>query len=145
MAEKKYYNKCIDCGKGISYYSIRCSVCNGKNKLKYIDEKVRLDGKESKDKDYLSKKAWREQNKIKDSESKKKWLKNNPDKRKEVEKKWDRNNLDKKREYVKRSSKKYPEKVKARNISKKVILKDHCEKCGSRGEKGRLEKHHGRK
>jgi len=143
MVEEKYRpNKCIDCGKSISYGCKKCQPCYHKDRIIYYGEQIRKDGKESKDKDYLSKKAWRDNNKIKDLESKKKWLKNNPEKRKEAEKKWDRNNLDKKREYIKKSAKKYPEKVKARNISKKIPLKDYCERCGSKGEKGRLERHH---
>lgn len=137
--DKKYYNNCIDCGKGISYYSKRCSACNGKNKLKYIDKKIKLDGKESKDKDYLSKKAWREQNKNKDFESKKKWLKSNSEKRKQVCREWDKRNPEKRREMQKRTALRNPEKIKTRNKARYLKKDSKCMFCGSTE---RLQKHH---
>ena len=140
---KKYSkNRCIDCGKIISYYSKRCGVCNGKSKLVYKEKPIKSDKTKSKDKDYLSKKAWRENNKGKDKKAKEKWLVNNREKRKEVLRKWDKANPEKKRESARIYAKKYPEKRNAQKLAQKIPLKTSCEKCGSSGERGRLERHH---
>ncbi len=93
----------------------------------------------SKDKDYLSKKRWRENNREKDRESKSKWLKNNPKKRKEVNKKWAKRNPEKLRKKQKRHTLKYPKAIKARNAARYIKKGECCIFCGS---KERLEKHH---
>jgi len=101
--------------------------------------KIKLNGNVSKDRDYLSKKAWRERNKEKDRESKKKWLENNKEKRKEVSKKYSSEHLIEHRVFTKNYSKKYPEKVLAQKKARIIKMDSRCNKCGC-AEK--LERHH---
>ena len=56
--ERYSKKKCIDCGKKVSNNSKRCNTCKGKIRIIYKGEKIRKDRTISKNKDYLSQKAW---------------------------------------------------------------------------------------
>jgi hypothetical protein len=144
MSEKDWERyskrKCQSCGKKVSNSSSKCRECWLRDKR--IDYSNKLNGEKSIDKSFLSKKRWRESNVLKDRDSKKKWLKNNREKRKEVLRKWDKSNPEKKRISAKAYAERHPDRKKAQVMAKKIPLKSYCEKCGSHGEKGRLERHH---
>lgn len=61
------------------------------------------------------------------------------EKRKEVCREWNKRNPEKLIEKQKRHMRKYPEKIKARNISQKIKAEDKCSMCGAFD---RLENHH---
>ena len=100
---------------------------------------IKLDGTKSEDRDYLSKKKWREENREKDRISKQKWIKNNPEKRKQVIKKYDKKNKEKHKEQSKKYREKYPEKHIAKNAARYINKNKRCKECGSNKN---LEKHH---
>ncbi|MCK9429557.1 MAG: hypothetical protein M0R17_06095 [Candidatus Omnitrophica bacterium] len=134
---------------------VKCSWCNkeiveGKrrtihescSKLKWLSnnkEKVKDYYKNNKEEILNKNKLYNNKNKEVIKEYWKNWKSKNRNSIKKTKSKYYKENKEKYKEYSENQRKKNPELINARNKSRVIKLKNHCEICGS---KNNLQKHH---